>query len=914
MARPCPTLLALALSTLFLLPGALAAMSEQTGELQIPPDPEGQPEGLVGPAAVYFDGASYIFGGRFRENKAFSDAVYRYDHATGTTTRVATLPPVTNAVNPGRYEGGAALVETPGGPRIYYFGGAAQIPVVLRPGEEPVPVPTSIRDIVEFDPTTNRISKLPEQLPFSMWGMGAAAYGSTIYLFGGLSFNIPANEFGRHAEIVAFSPTGALGGRPLVRTLASELPFKVQGSSASLLGNRIYLFGGFADHTESSDANVCPKGRFYNQTRGEYQETQPIACETDGVVAFNPDNERSLGVTSRLPYRMQWPGSAPVKGKAYVFGGNLPNGVASTTIVEFDPARVASPTRVMTPTLPHGIIAAGVASDGDVIHVFAGRGSHPLSGNANVVVVDPRPTPPWAPRSPAVAKETTSVRVTWEPPAYDGELPVTAYRVYRLVDGEPVVLDARTRLTETTALTYTDSTLAPNTAYVYYITAVNNARPSGEGKPARVSLTSEPVPPGRVASFLAQAGRGEVLLQWSPPESDGGANLTGYRIYLNQSNVPYKSFGPSVHEFRDAPVANGVTYRYQVAAVNVKGEGTLSEVEFVTPAEVPPPPTLTRVADEGTGVRLVWAPPEGSVTGFLVLRGLDPHQLEVLQTVSNDATAYVDATAQEGRTYYYAIAAQNAAGPGLRSNVESLSLVSKPSPPRNLLAAPGAGEVRLTWQTPTDTGKADPSTLTYSVSRDGVIVATDIRGATYVDKGLFPGRNYTYSVTAYNPLPSDESESVRAAARPIVNKAPTAVVAVLGTIALPGDPVEMDGSQSTDEDGTVTRYVFDFGDGSPVSESSTSSVTHAYTKNGTYTVTLTVYDNRNEPSAPATASILVGEVTPLDKPEDNDLPPTTPIEPPGGTPKIPGPELLLTLALLGVAALALRGPRRPPVE
>ncbi len=52
--------------------------------------------------------------------------------------------------------------------------------------------------------------------------------------------------------------------------------------------------------------------------------------------------------------------------------------------------------------------------------------------------------------------------------------------------------------------------------------------------------------------------------------------------------------------------------------------------------------------------------------------------------------------------------------------------------------------------------------------------------------------------------------------------------------------VSLDGSGSSDPDGTVASYVWDFGDGS---SGSGVSVTHAYTAAGDYRVTLTVTDN-----------------------------------------------------------------------
>ena len=58
----------------------------------------------------------------------------------------------------------------------------------------------------------------------------------------------------------------------------------------------------------------------------------------------------------------------------------------------------------------------------------------------------------------------------------------------------------------------------------------------------------------------------------------------------------------------------------------------------------------------------------------------------------------------------------------------------------------------------------------------------------------------------------------------------------------PGANVAFDGSGSTDSDGSVARYEWDFGDGTVV-QSGGAKPSHAYAKAGTYQVTLTTTDN-----------------------------------------------------------------------
>ncbi|MCW3134040.1 MAG: PKD domain-containing protein [Methanophagales archaeon] len=69
---------------------------------------------------------------------------------------------------------------------------------------------------------------------------------------------------------------------------------------------------------------------------------------------------------------------------------------------------------------------------------------------------------------------------------------------------------------------------------------------------------------------------------------------------------------------------------------------------------------------------------------------------------------------------------------------------------------------------------------------------------------------------------------------------PIAKVSATQTRANIGESISFSGADSTDPDGTITSYEWDFGDGTTVLG---ATVTHAYSNEGTYTVKLTVTDN-----------------------------------------------------------------------
>ncbi|MFQ6086947.1 MAG: PKD domain-containing protein [Candidatus Bathyarchaeia archaeon] len=72
---------------------------------------------------------------------------------------------------------------------------------------------------------------------------------------------------------------------------------------------------------------------------------------------------------------------------------------------------------------------------------------------------------------------------------------------------------------------------------------------------------------------------------------------------------------------------------------------------------------------------------------------------------------------------------------------------------------------------------------------------------------------------------------------------PTASFTYSPTEPLVNETVVFDASESSDTDGTIVSYVWDFGDDTPVENHTDPTVTHVYTSAGTYNVTLTVTDD-----------------------------------------------------------------------
>ena len=93
-------------------------------------------------------------------------------------------------------------------------------------------------------------------------------------------------------------------------------------------------------------------------------------------------------------------------------------------------------------------------------------------------------------------------------------------------------------------------------------------------------------PPGAPASLMAMAGEGAVRLEWSPPESDGGTPILRYEYRLKEGRGEFGEWIPIADSAPDEVNAagytveglgNGTVYVFELRAVNLVGEGPVSE-------------------------------------------------------------------------------------------------------------------------------------------------------------------------------------------------------------------------------------------------------------------------------------------------------------------------------------------------
>lgn len=118
---------------------------------------------------------------------------------------------------------------------------------------------------------------------------------------------------------------------------------------------------------------------------------------------------------------------------------------------------------------------------------------------------------------------------------------------------------------------------------------------------------------------------------------------------------------------------------------------------------------------------------------------------------------------------------------------------------------------------------------------DGTSGAGAVVSHTYSNVGTYTA---VLTVTDNQGLSASQSVQIQATAPNIL---PTAVIAASSTSGTAPMSVTFNGSGSTDSDGTISSYAWNYGDGTTASG---SIATKTFNTAGTYTVTLTVTDNR----------------------------------------------------------------------
>lgn len=174
------------------------------------------------------------------------------------------------------------------------------------------------------------------------------------------------------------------------------------------------------------------------------------------------------------------------------------------------------------------------------------------------------------------------------------------------------------------------------------------------------------------SAVVASAVDGQATVSWTPPVSNGGSIVTGYRVtaYVGYYPVKLVTFASTATTQTITGLLNGTTYRFRVRAVNAVGSSPFSGASNPVVPAVPvvpgAPSGASAVAGYGSAM-VSWAAPAqdggAPVTGYIVTPYVG-YWSGTPRVFSSPATSQALSGLTNGWKYRFRVQAVNAVGAG----------------------------------------------------------------------------------------------------------------------------------------------------------------------------------------------------------------------------------------------------------
>jgi len=476
--------------------------------------------------------------------------------------------------------------------------------------------------------------------------------------------------------------------------------------------------------------------------------------------------------------------------------------------------------------------------------------------------------PPPAPENMRATPGEMRLTVAWDP-VVAGDF--AHYRLTRSAAGGPF----ETVQTGTTSTVFIDTLLDPALTYTYRVVSVDLL---GNASDPHAEISAQPLPDSTPPVMHALVPDGSVEVTGRVPLTATAVDNVAVSLFrfayrpvgaadwlpIGEDAAPVRTAAgrwQGQGEWESDAVDEG-GYELRATAVDPGGNTHALVVVLTVDRTAPATPEAPAIANPKTGGRLAlsWtAVGDPDVAAYGIYRTAQSGQ-DYARVALVDTTSFTDTGLQNDMPYYYVLTALDWAGnesplspeagatPTAETDLSVFDLVFAPTTPvrdrENTITA-------TVW----NTGLADAATdVTFykGDSLTGTAIATvrvtvNAGGARQASVTWVPTVGGPMIVTAvlHNGTATDTDPSNdEMAKQTLVNIAP--VAAAGGNRE--GDwnaPIAFDGGASSDEDGLISTYRWDFGDGQA---SGYKTATYAYPMPGVYTATLAVTDNRGASS------------------------------------------------------------------
>ena len=237
-----------------------------------------------------------------------------------------------------------------------------------------------------------------------------------------------------------------------------------------------------------------------------------------------------------------------------------------------------------------------------------------------------------------------------------------------------------TFLSDGTATSYTDSSVADGTTYYYKLKGWTSADGFSDYSNEESGTTPLPAPSG--LSGYSNAGGTEAVLSWA----DNSQHEASFKVYKNGALI--YTTAANAEDYTASGLTPGATYSFYIKAYNAAaGYSPASNTLNLTMADPPSKPSnLTATPTATTKIRLNWTDNSDNETGFKVGRSSTGPTSGFSEIVSLGAniTTYENTGLTSNVQYWYRVRAHNASGDSAYSNVASAVTLASIATPTNL--------------------------------------------------------------------------------------------------------------------------------------------------------------------------------------------------------------------------------------